>query len=176
MAKKHKGKRKDDRHGGRAPDAADWAAPELLRPLVVARPVDPPTAASAPEPTARLDVAAPGAQGLQPLARLGGAQLCYGEAVTAGDRTVIPVARVRVAGGWGSGDTTDSRGGGGGLVGADAVGYIEVDGGGSRYVAIPSARPGARALLGAALAGAAGVAVALTSARPAGRRRRGFWR
>jgi len=156
VAKKEKSKKR------RKHDPAEPLAPEILRPLVVAQPVE-------QEPAAAAD------RGLAPLARLGGAQLCYGDAVSAGRRAVIPVARVRVAGGWGSGDRPDSRGGGGcGLVGADAVGYIEIDADGSRYVAIPRERRGVRAAGGALLAGAAGAALALAvgrNRRSAGRRR-----
>ncbi|MDQ5807836.1 MAG: hypothetical protein M3320_04105, partial [Actinomycetota bacterium] len=67
-----------------------------------------------------------------------GARLCYGEPVVAGDRTVIPVARVRVAGGggYGSGDEGDG-GGGGGYLEATPQGFIELDATGASYHAIP---------------------------------------
>ncbi len=74
-----------------------------------------------------------------------GARLCYGEPVDAGGRTVIPVARVRFAGGYGFGrgeggdeeGGEGSGGGGGGHVDATPVGFIEVGADGSRYVEIP---------------------------------------
>jgi hypothetical protein len=66
--------------------------------------------------------------------RLTGARLCYGKPVTGGDLTIVPVARVRVAGGFGG----DGRGegGGGGAVQAAPIGYIEVGPDGSRFRAI----------------------------------------
>ncbi len=72
------------------------------------------------------------------LDRLAGARLCYGEPVTAGERTVVPVARVRVSGGygWGSGSGDDgdgSGGGGGGHLDATPIGFIELDDAGARY-------------------------------------------
>jgi uncharacterized spore protein YtfJ len=77
------------------------------------------------------------------LARAGGARLCYGKPVKAGDRTVIPVARVFSAGGFGygaGGDTPDNSGeggGGGGVLDARPIGFIEVGKGGSRFHKIP---------------------------------------
>ena len=53
------------------------------------------------------------------LAAARGARLCYGEPVHVEGRTVIPVARVRAAGGLG-------RKGGGGRVDPGPVGFIEV--------------------------------------------------
>ena len=93
-----------------------------------------------------------------------GARLCYGEPVVAGDRAVIPVARVRVAGGggYGSGDEGDG-GGGGGYLEATPSGFIEVGTDGARYHAIPDPeRLGrtVRALAGAAATLATGAAVA----------------
>jgi uncharacterized spore protein YtfJ len=103
------------------------------------------------------------------LDRISGARLCFGEPVTSGGRTVIPVARVRTAGGWGwgSGDERDggsgSGGGGGGLVEAKPTGFIEFDDAGARYHPIPDpdrlvttvkALAGAAATLSTALAGA----------------------
>ena len=75
-------------------------------------------------------------------------RLCYGEPVREGERTIIPVARVRVSGGWGSGRSTDAStegdgaseqagGGGGGFVDGLPVGFIEVGPDGSRFVEIP---------------------------------------
>jgi uncharacterized spore protein YtfJ len=77
------------------------------------------------------------------LARAGGARLVYGKPIENGDRTVIPVARLFTAGGFGFGSgvqsdaSTGEGGGGGGVVDARAIGYIEIDGQGTRYVAIP---------------------------------------
>ena len=56
------------------------------------------------------------------LAAARGARLCYGEPVHVDGRTVIPVARVRAAGGMG-------QRGGGGRLDAVPVGFIEVSAG-----------------------------------------------
>jgi uncharacterized spore protein YtfJ len=60
-------------------------------------------------------------------------RLCYGEPVRQGDRTVIPVARVRASGGWGTGwgpragkEGRPGGSGGGGNVDALPAGFIEV--------------------------------------------------
>jgi uncharacterized spore protein YtfJ len=77
------------------------------------------------------------------LARAGGARLVYGKPVKTEDRTVIPVARLFTAGGFGFGsgvqsaDQSGEGAGGGGVVDARPIGYIEIDKDGSRYVAIP---------------------------------------
>src|SRR5665213_2959793 len=67
------------------------------------------------------------------LARLTGARLCFGRPVELESRTVIPVASVRTAGGWGFGNQYDgsgsgsgSGGGGGGALDARPVGFIEI--------------------------------------------------
>src|ERR687895_1038056 len=93
-----------------------------------------------------------------------GARVCYGEPVTAGNRTVIPVARVRLAGGggYGAGDEGDG-GGGGGYLEATPQGFIEFDDAGARYHTIPDPeRLGRtlRAVAGAAATLATGVAAA----------------
>jgi hypothetical protein len=82
------------------------------------------------------------------LAAARGARLCYGEPVQVDGRTVIPVARVRAAGGMG-------KGGGGGGLNAEPVGFIEVAADGTRFERIEQPRVGARALAtgGAAIAG-----------------------
>jgi hypothetical protein len=82
------------------------------------------------------------------LAAARGARLCYGEPVHVDGRTVIPVARVRAAGGLG-------RGGGGGRVDAVPVGFIDVSQTGARFEPIPASGAGARALAagGAAVTG-----------------------
>ncbi len=106
------------------------------------------------------------------LDRLGGARLCYGEPVTARDRTIVPVARVRLAGGggWGGGgggaeDAGEgSGGGGGGHLDATPVGFIVVDDAGVRYEAIPDPERGQR-LLKAAAGAAATLATAAAAAR-----------
>ncbi len=97
------------------------AAPE---PVFTAEPVDPPAAGLA------------AASGLTPrsfMDRLSGARMCYGEPISGGDVTVVPVSRVRVAGGFGDGEDGT---GGGGAVDATPVGYIEVGPGGARYLPI----------------------------------------
>jgi len=88
------------------------------------------------------------------LAAARGARLCYGEPVQVDGRTVIPVARVRAAGGLG-------RGGGGGGVNAEPVGFIEVAAEGTRFERIEQPRVGARALAagGAAVTGFVAAAV-----------------
>ena len=69
-----------------------------------------------------------------------GARLCYGKPVSNGSRTVIPVARVFVAGGLGFGhsaepgsDDASEGGGGGGTLNASPVGFIEIDPEGARF-------------------------------------------
>ncbi len=99
------------------------------------------------------------------LAAARGARLCYGEPVHVDGRTVIPVARVRAAGGMG-------RNGGGGRLDAVPVGFIEVSAAGARFEAIggPPAS-GARALAagGAALGGLIAAAAFRRQRRALGR-------
>ncbi len=90
----------------------------------------------------------------------------YGEPVTAGDRTVIPVASVRYAFGAGGGKSGDAEthkgGGGGGKVSAKPSGALEITPQGTRFV--PFIQPKALGLafaLGIA-AGAAIVSLAAT--------------
>src|SRR3954451_1583294 len=80
------------------------------------------------------------------LAAARGARLCYGEPVHVEGRAVIPVARVRAAGGMG-------RRGGGGRLDAVPVGFIEVSQAGARFEPIgsPGALPRGLAAGGAAL-------------------------
>ena len=59
----------------------------------------------------------------------------FGDPVTAGDRTVIPVARVRF--GFGAGGSDNQGGGGGGGVCADPAGVIEISPAGTTYKAFP---------------------------------------
>ncbi len=82
------------------------------------------------------------------LAAARGARLCYGEPVHVEGRTVIPVARVRAAGGLG-------ERGGGGRLDAVPIGFIEVSAAGARFEPFNTAGNGARALAagGAALTG-----------------------
>jgi uncharacterized spore protein YtfJ len=62
----------------------------------------------------------------------------YGEAVTAGDRTVIPVARISYAFGGGGGDrdgdSSAEGGGGGGRISAAPAGALEISPEGTRFV------------------------------------------
>ena len=75
-----------------------------------------------------------------------GARTVFGEPVTHGDTTVVPVAKVASRFGFGGGmsagkageegDPAGSGMGGGGDVRAKPLGYIEIDAHGSRFVAI----------------------------------------
>jgi uncharacterized spore protein YtfJ len=62
----------------------------------------------------------------------------YGEAVTAGDRTVIPVARISYAFGGGGGDhggqASAEGGGGGGRISAVPAGALEISPEGTRFI------------------------------------------
>jgi uncharacterized spore protein YtfJ len=84
------------------------------------------------------------------LAAARGARLCYGEPVQVDGRTLITVARVRAAGGFG-------RRGSGGRLDAVPVGFIEVSAAGSRFEPIGGGASGTRQL---AAAGAAATALA----------------
>ena len=100
-----------------------------------------------------------------------GARLCYGDPVREGDRSVIPVSRVRVTGGWGFGRNPElakqrdpgGGGGGGGHLEATPAGFIELGADGARFHEIPDPERTQRLLkAGAAaattvLAGIAGV-------------------
>ncbi|HEX8084578.1 MAG TPA: spore germination protein GerW family protein [Solirubrobacteraceae bacterium] len=104
-----------------------------------------------------------------------GARLCYGEPVVTEGRTVIPVARVRVAGGGGYGSDIEKGdgGGGGGYLEASPQGFIEVGDDGARYHSIPDPeRLGrtVRAIAGAAATLATGVAAARRLTRGESRR------
>jgi len=96
------------------------------------------------------------------LAAARGARLCYGEPVHVEGRTVIPVARVRAAGGLGD------RGGGGHLD-AVPVGFIEVSAAGARFE--PMQRPGGGA---SAVAAGAAALTGLVAAAALRRRRPGL--
>ena len=90
------------------------------------------------------------------VAQLGGARLCYGEPVRVGEREVIPVARVRGAGGLGFGsgveDVGGGGGGGGGFLDAQPIGFIDVGPEGARFEPIPDPEAQVRMLKGAATA------------------------
>ncbi|MEO3977882.1 spore germination protein GerW family protein [Streptomyces sp. CAU 1734] len=137
-----------------------------------------------PEQTPRGEVEADSARAvtemLERLAgRLGGgasAAAVFGEPVTGGGVTVIPVARARMALGGGAGREargtgTGEGGGGGGAAEAKPLGFIEISGGSAVYrpirdpwaVAVPLA-----ALLVGAVAGTAAGALAGRRNRPGG--------
>lgn len=106
------------------------------------------------------------------LDRVTGARLCYGEAVQAGETTIVPVSRVRAYGGWGYGSGRNESdegegegGGGGGFLDAQPLGYIEVRPEGTRYVAIPDPERSQKLLK----AGAAAVATVVAARRLLGR-------
>lgn len=114
------------------------------------------------------------------LTAVGGAKLCYGEPVRAGERVVIPVSRVMAVGGggFGSGRSREKGedgdgGGGGGMVEAAPVGFIDIGPEGARFEAIPDPMGNARALRSGAtalttLATAAATFAALRRARRGG--------
>lgn len=111
---------------------------------------------------------------------IGGARLCYGEPVRTGERVVIPVSRVSAAGGAGFGSGHDPAkeswgdgGGGGGMLEATPVGFIDIGPEGARFEAIPDPIGNARALRSGAtalttLATAAATFAALRRARRGG--------
>ena len=84
------------------------------------------------------------------LARLTGARLCFGRPVEVKGRTVIPVASVRTAGGYGFGGEPDGRqrsgGGGGGALDARPVGFIEIGPEGTRFEPIDDGRAALRTI------------------------------
>jgi uncharacterized spore protein YtfJ len=90
------------------------------------------------------------------LARLTGARLCFGRPVEAKGRTVIPVASVRTAGGYGFGGepvgSERSGGGGGGALDARPVGFIEIGPEGTRFERIDDGRMALRAIVAGSLA------------------------
>jgi hypothetical protein len=99
--------------------------------------------------------------------RINGVRVAYGKPIRVGERTIIPVARVRVRGGFGFGSAPNDQGdggGGGGTFDAQPIGFIESGPQGTRYERIPDPRgragrlaaaTAAGALTGAAVAGAA---------------------
>ncbi len=83
------------------------------------------------------------------LTATGGAHAAFGEPVTQGERTVIPVARVACFFGGGAGGlegATEGRsrersgGGGGGAIAAWPIGAIEVSSEGTRFVPVTDPR------------------------------------
>ena len=70
-----------------------------------------------------------------------GARLVYGEPVSTGQKTVIPVAKIRYGFGGGSGGQANTDrfggGGGGGLV-ANPIGVIEITPTGTRFLPLSS--------------------------------------
>jgi uncharacterized spore protein YtfJ len=92
------------------------------------------------------------------VAQLGGARICFGEPVRVGEREVIPVARVRSAGGLGFGSGTEDvgggGGGGGGFIDAQPIGFIDAGPEGARFEPIPDPEAPVRMLRGAATAAA----------------------
>jgi hypothetical protein len=111
---------------------------------------DKPTKVDTPPPVQR----GAGLLGLRKLvSTMAGARLCYGEPVRAGERIVIPVARVQAGGGGGWGTGFDPKGGnhgegggGGGGLEAAPVGFIDIGPEGARFEAIPDPMTSARAL------------------------------
>jgi uncharacterized spore protein YtfJ len=104
--------------------------------------------------------------------RLGGSasvKNVYGEPVTVGDRTVLPVAKVFFCFGGGGGkgrlQEEGSGGGGGGMVRAYPAGALEVTSSGTRFIGVHDVK-----LLGLAMA--AGFALGAAAAFAGGT---GFW-
>ena len=95
----------------------------------------------------------------------------YGDPVTVGDRTVIPVAKVRYAFGGGGGNKGEGEGGaGGGHVSAGPCGALEVSADGTRFIVFDDRPKMAAALaLGFAL-GAVVVALMGTRRREVAKR------
>src|SRR5256885_11510376 len=90
--------------------------------------------------------------------RINGVRVAYGKPIRAGDRTIIPVARVRLRGGFGFGSAPRDQGGdgagGGGIFDAQPIGFIESGPQGTRYERIPDPRRRAGRLAAATPAGA----------------------
>jgi uncharacterized spore protein YtfJ len=107
---------------------------------------------------------------------LGGASLVFGEPIRAEGRTVVPVARMRGAGGMGFGrggtgpDGDGDGGGGGGAIEATPAGFLDITADGVRYEAIPDPVTTARAISTGASALTLLVSVVIGSRR-LGRRR-----
>jgi uncharacterized spore protein YtfJ len=105
------------------------------------------------------------------IAAVGGARLCYGKPIKAGDRVVIPVARVRSVGGFGlgQGPAGDGGGGGGGSIDAAPIGFIEIAPEQSRFEPIRDPAGAALAVRNAAAAIGVLAAAVMTVRRQRGR-------
>ncbi|MBJ7329293.1 MAG: hypothetical protein JHC95_05305 [Solirubrobacteraceae bacterium] len=154
-----KGKKKD-------PDAGTTKKDKKKRGVAVDATPDVPVIDASPVEDAAHFAEAGGLAPRRLLDRISGARLCYGKPVQGGDVTVIPVARVRLAGGWGQGpEGTDETGsGGGGALQASPIGYIEVGPDGSRFREITDADQGLRRIQALAVT-AAGVLTAAAALR-----------
>jgi hypothetical protein len=90
--------------------------------------------------------------------RINGVRVAYGKPIRVGERTIIPVARVRVRGGFGFGSAPNDQGvdggGGGGTFDAQPIGFIESGPQGTRYERNPDPRGRAGRLAAATAAGA----------------------
>jgi len=86
-----------------------------------------------------------------------GVEAVFGEPIRSGARTVVPVARVRWAGGAGSGasekDGASGSGGGGGVA-ADPIGYLEITPEAAEFRPINDPYPSPGFLIAAAVAAA----------------------
>ena len=82
----------------------------------------------------------------------------FGDPIVAGDRTVIPVARVRFGFGGGGGHLAGGGGGGGGGMRADPAGVVEITAAGTTFNTFPDPRR----LIGAI---AIGIAIGMILAR-----------
>jgi uncharacterized spore protein YtfJ len=84
-----------------------------------------------------------------------GVEAVFGEPIRSGDRTVVPVARIRWAGGAGGGasekDGASGSGGGGGVA-ADPIGYLEITPEAAVFHAINDRYPSPGLLIAAAVA------------------------
>lgn len=84
-----------------------------------------------------------------------GVEAVFGEPIRSGDRTVVPVARVRWAGGAGGGASEKegaSGSGGGGGVAIDPIGYLEITSEVAAFRPISDPYPSPGLLLAAAVA------------------------
>jgi uncharacterized spore protein YtfJ len=117
---------------------------------------------SAAESAAHTAIGDPANQLLERLAEFVGAKATvravFGEPIRQGDRTVVPVARVRWGFGGGGGRSSEaptgtaSGSGGGGGAAADPVGYLEITASGTAFPPIRDPYPSPALLVAAALA------------------------
>jgi uncharacterized spore protein YtfJ len=81
----------------------------------------------------------------EPLTRSASVSAVYGEAISANDKTIIPVARIAYGFGGGrgrkhhEGDSPDGEGAGGGVY-AVPIGVVEVTDAGTRFIALNDKR------------------------------------